>query len=203
MAIGLLSLPKYHANYNDRFYIPRDAPSNIGYNAAERHFPQARLAPELLMIEADHDLRNPTDMLVLDRIAKRVFHSPGVARTQTITRPLGTPIDHSSIPFQIGLQGTMTVQNLKFLKDSVADMRRMTDELQHMINITERIEGLTRQLTDVVHDMDDDAKTMQVNTNELRDHLADFDDTWRPIRSYFYWDAIVLAFLFAGRCALC
>nr|WP_281426109.1 MMPL family transporter [Mycobacterium spongiae] len=188
MAIGLLSLPKYHANYNDRFYIPRDAPSNIGYNAAERHFPQARLAPELLMIGADHDLRNPTDMLVLDRIAKRVFHSPGVARTQTITRPLGTPIDHSSIPFQIGLQGTMTIQNLKLLKDSVADMRRITDELQHMIDITERIDSLMRQLTDVVHDMDADAKTMQVNTNELRDHLADFDDTWRPIRSYFYWE---------------
>jgi putative drug exporter of the RND superfamily len=25
-------------------------------------------------------------------------------------------------------------------------------------------------------------------TNELRDHIADFDDFWRPIRSYFYWE---------------
>ena len=25
-------------------------------------------------------------------------------------------------------------------------------------------------------------------TNELRDHIADFEDFWRPIRSYFYWE---------------
>jgi putative drug exporter of the RND superfamily len=25
-------------------------------------------------------------------------------------------------------------------------------------------------------------------TDELRDHIADFDDFYRPIRSYFYWE---------------
>ena len=29
---------------------------------------------------------------------------------------------------------------------------------------------------------------MEVITNELRDHIADFDDFWRPIRNYFYWE---------------
>ena len=55
--------------------------------------------PELLMIETDHDLRNPADLLVIDRVAKSMFHQPGIGRVQTITRPLGTPIEHSSIPF--------------------------------------------------------------------------------------------------------
>lgn len=68
--IGLLALPKYQTNYNERYYIPSAAPSNIGYLASDRHFPQARMEPEVLMVEADHDLRNPTDMLILDRIAK-------------------------------------------------------------------------------------------------------------------------------------
>ena len=25
-------------------------------------------------------------------------------------------------------------------------------------------------------------------TNELRDHISDFEDFFRPIRSYFYWE---------------
>jgi putative drug exporter of the RND superfamily len=186
--IGLVALPGYQTSYNERQYIPDDTPSNIGYRASDRHFPQARMEPELLMIEADHDLRNPADMLLLDRIAKGVFHVPGIARVQSITRPLGSPIDHSSIPFQISMQSAQTIQNLRYLKDRVADMTTMTDELQHMIEITERMQDLTRQLTEVTHDMDVRAKQMQANTNELRDHIADFEDVWRPIRSYFYWE---------------
>ncbi len=40
-------------------------------------------------------------MMILERVAKAVLHTPGIALVQSITRPLGTPITHSSIPFQI------------------------------------------------------------------------------------------------------
>ena len=56
--IGLLALPGYETSYDARPYMPANAPANVGYAAAERHFSQARLNPELLMIEADHDLRD-------------------------------------------------------------------------------------------------------------------------------------------------
>ena len=29
---------------------------------------------------------------------------------------------------------------------------------------------------------------MVVDINELRDHIADFDDFFRPIRNYLYWE---------------
>ena len=58
--VGLLALPGYKTSYNDRRYLPADASVNVAYTAAERHFSQARLNPELLMIEADHDMRNPS-----------------------------------------------------------------------------------------------------------------------------------------------
>ena len=99
--IGLLALPGYKTSYDARPYLPAPAPANVGYTAAERHFSKARLNPELLMIETDHDMRNPADMLILERVAKAVLHTPGIAMVQSITRPLGTPISHSSIPFQI------------------------------------------------------------------------------------------------------
>ncbi|WP_373141021.1 MMPL/RND family transporter [Mycobacterium marinum] len=186
--IGLLALPKYETNYDERHYIPADAPSNIGYRASDRHFPPARMEPELLMVEADHDLRNPTDMLILDRIARGIFHTPGIARVQGITRPLGSPIEHSSIPFQLNMQSAVTLENLSDLKERVTDLSTLTDQIQRMIDITQRQEYLTRQLTEANHDITAHTRRMEQNTNEFRDQLADFDDTWRPIRNYLHWE---------------
>jgi RND superfamily putative drug exporter len=56
--VGLLALPGYKPGYNDRNYLPADIPANEGYAAADRHFSQARMNPELLLVETDHDVRN-------------------------------------------------------------------------------------------------------------------------------------------------
>ncbi|MGV7255298.1 MMPL/RND family transporter [Mycobacterium kansasii] len=186
--IGLLALPGYRTNYNDRRYIPGDLPTNVGYAAAERHFGAARMNPDMLLVETDHDLRNPSDMLVLDRIAKNIFRVPGIARVQSITRPLGAPIEHSSIPFQIGMQSVSTTENMQFLKDRMADMKKMSDDFGIMVAAMERMMDLMRQLADTTHHMVGDTEQMQATTNEVRDHLADFDDFFRPLRSYFYWE---------------
>jgi RND superfamily putative drug exporter len=186
--IGLLALPGYVTNYNDRYYIPGDTPSNIGYHASDRHFPPARMEPELLMIEADHDLRNPTDMLILDRVAKGVFHLPGIARVQNITRPLGSPIDHSSVPFQVSMQSSTMIENMDFLKARMADLLKTSDELAKVITSTENLYALTQQLADITHDLDGRSHDLVADTNSVRDHLADFDDVFRPLRNYFYWE---------------
>ena len=117
--------------------LPADlGPVNLGHAAADRHFSQARMNPDMLMVEADHDMRNPADMLVLDRVAKNVMRTVGIAMVQDITRPLGIPIQHSSIPFQNSMQSQTTMQNMPFLKDRMADMLKMADQMQVMIDTT-------------------------------------------------------------------
>ncbi|MGH3968524.1 MAG: MMPL family transporter, partial [Mycobacterium sp.] len=91
--VGLVTLPSYRAGYDNRNYLPADIPANVGYTAADRHFSQARMNPDLLLIETDHDMRNPADFLVIDKVAKAVFRTSGIGRVQAITRPLGPPID--------------------------------------------------------------------------------------------------------------
>jgi RND superfamily putative drug exporter len=91
--VGLLTLPGYQPNYNDRNYIPPDLPANAGFAAAERHFSVARMNPELLLIEGDRDLRNAADFLVIDKIAKAVFDVPGIGSVQAITRPSTAAVD--------------------------------------------------------------------------------------------------------------
>ena len=186
--IGLLTLPSYYNNYNDRDYLPADLPANQGYQAADRHFPQSRLNPELLMIETDHDLRNSADMLVIDKVAKNIFRVPGVGRVQAITRPQGTPIEHTSIPFIISMSGATQQLNMSYLQDRMKDMLRMGDEMQVNIDNLERQYAVMQELTGVTHSMVGKTQQMVADTLELRDHIADFDDFFRPMRNYFYWE---------------
>lgn len=183
--IALLGLVGYDPGYDDRDYIPKSLPSNIAYGAAEQHFTAARLDPDILMISADHDLRNPTDMLVLERVAKNIFRVPGIARVQSITRPLGTPLEHGSIPFQVSMQSVPITSNVQFLTRRLADTLKLSDDLGTMIATLQRTYELTRQLADVSHDTAGDLKKLQVTGQEIRDRLADFDDFSRSVRSYF------------------
>ena len=134
-AVGLLGLPAMQTTYDARPYISAEAPANIGYAAAERHFSQGRLNPELLMIESDRDMRNPADMLILERVAKGVLHTPGIALVQSITRPLGTPLKHSSIPFLISSPSAGTAMNLSYQQDRAADLLVQANGIRDTIGI--------------------------------------------------------------------
>jgi len=186
--IGLLALPSYKTSYNDRNYLPADIPANEGYAAADRHFSQARMNPELLLIETDHDVRNSADMIVIDRIAKGIFHIPGIARVQAITRPLGTPIEHTSIPFQISMQSTTQTLNQDYMQASMKDMLGMADQMQTMIDSMGQMMSIMGDLSGTMHDMVDRMHGMVIDIGEMRDHIADFDDFFRPLRNYFYWE---------------
>jgi putative drug exporter of the RND superfamily len=186
--VGMVALPTFKTSYNDRYYLPTSAPSNVGQAAADRHFSQARMNPDMLMVEADHDMRNTADMLVLDKVAKNVIRVVGIAMIQDITRPLGIPIQHSSIPFQNSIQSQTTIQNMAFLKDRMADILKMADEMQVLIDTTERMYKVTQDLANAADDSARTTAETSAITDKLRDHLADFDDFWRPIRSFFYWD---------------
>jgi len=187
--IGLLTLPGYKPSYNDMKYLPSGIPGELGYEIAQRHFPQARMvAPEMLMIEANHDLRNSADFLVLNKLAKSVLAVPGISRVQAITRPQGTPIAHTSIPFMLSMAQASQLQNMGFQQERMKDMLRQADEITKMIDIMQRLYSLVQELVATTHDMVGKTHDIQAITNELRDHISDFEDFWRPIRNYFYWE---------------
>ena len=154
--VGALGLMGFNPRYNDLYYLPQSASSVQAYTAADQHFTQARLNPDLLMIESDHDLRNPTDMLVLDKIAGAIFRVPGIERVQSITRPLGPPIQDGSIPFQLSVQSAPIRDNLNYLKDRIGDIKKITGYLDTLISLLERQYKVTQDLANAA---DDSSKT--------------------------------------------
>lgn len=186
--VGFVSLLTYVPQYNDQKFTPANMPANLAMGVADRHFSQARMNPELLMLQADHDLRDPADMLVIDRVAKNVAHMRGIDRVQTITRPLGSPIEHSSIPFMLGAQNAGTLQSAKFNNDNSAQMLEQADEMSRTIANMERMYTITKEMTETTHSMVGRTHEMMDTTNELRNNISDFEDFFRPLRSYFYWE---------------
>jgi len=186
--IGIVAIPGYKPAYNDRYYLPKDAPVNVGFAAADRHFSQARMNPDILMVEADHDMRNPADMLVLNKISSNVMHTEGIAMVQNITRPLGIPIQHSSIPFQTSIQGQTNNMNLPFQRDQLANQLKTIDETNVSIDILEKQYQLSLEQTKLTQDSAARSQALLETTQELRDNIANFDDQFRPIRNYFYWE---------------
>ncbi len=186
--IGLVAIPGYKPAYNDQYYLPKDAPTNVGFAAADRHFSQARMNPDILMVNSEHDMRNPADMLVLNAVARNVMHTDGIAMVQSITRPLGIPIQHSSIPFQTSVSGQTSNMNLPFQRAQLADQLRTIDSTNASIAILEQQYQLSLQQTALTQDSAEKSRELLGTTEKLRDNIANFDDTFRPMRAYFYWE---------------
>jgi putative drug exporter of the RND superfamily len=187
--IGLIALPTYQPSYSDQRFIPQDIPANVGLAAAGRHFPQSRMSsPDILMVESDHDMRNPSDFLILNKLAKAVFAVPGISDVQAVTRPEGTPLAHTSLPFMLSTQTDSQKLFTPFQKDRMSDMLVQADEMTNTIALMQRMYDIMKQMSEVTHRLTISTHELQATTNELRDHLADFEDFFRPLRSYLYWE---------------
>jgi putative drug exporter of the RND superfamily len=186
--VGLLTLPGYEPSYNDRKYLPADLPANQGFAAAERHFPVARMNPEMLLVETNHDLRNSADFLVIERITKAVTKVPGIGRVQSITRPEGKPLKFSTIPAQMSMSGTFQEMNRSYMQRVMDLMKVQADDMQETVDTMNRMIVLMEEMSATTHSMVGKTNEMAVDIAELRDHISDFDDFFRPVRNYLYWE---------------
>lgn len=191
----IANLASYKVSYNDRDFAPQNVESIRGYAASDRHYPKSQQNVDTLYIQSDHDLRNTTDLITLDRVAKAMFHVPGISMVQGITRPSGRPTEHASLPYAMGSMGTKIGENIGFLKDRVADLDTMVakmgnliDATHQMLAITNRLVDTTKKLSAGTHLSRQAADELVATITEARDHVADFDDVFRPIRNYFYWE---------------
>ena len=186
--VGLLTLPGYHTSYNDRIYLPETIPANVGQAAANRHFSEAKMNPELVMVETDRDLRNPADFLVIDKIAKAMVRVNGIAQVQTITRPDGKPIEHASLAYTMSQSGTGQLLNNDYQQQILANTLKQADDMQVTIDQMTKMQSITLQMADVTRNMAEKFEKTSTDTQEIRNHLADFDDFFRPLRNFFYWE---------------
>ena len=103
--VGLLALPGYKVSYIDRDYIPKSTPANVGYGSRGTAFlpgaDDARDADGRVGSRHAQFGRLPGLGQTGQRTSSVV---EGIARVQSETRPQGTPLEHTSIPFLLSMQ---------------------------------------------------------------------------------------------------
>jgi putative drug exporter of the RND superfamily len=186
--LGAVFVPTYRVNYDDRQYQPASAPANRGFAAADRHFSKSKLFSEMLMVETDHDMRNSADFISLDRVARSLIRLPGVAMVQSITRPMGRPLEHATLPYLFTTQGSGSGQQLPFNKQQNANTDEQAQIQAHTVEVLDRLVTLFQHMSDEMHQTVVTMEDMKRVTERMDEEISNLDDFFRPIRSYMYWE---------------
>jgi transport protein len=186
--LGAIFVPSYHVSYDDRAYQPASGAANQGFTASDRHFPSSKLFTEMMMVESDHDMRNSADFISLDRVAKELVRLPGVAMVQSITRPLGRPLDHANVPYLFTVQGGAAGQQLPFNEHANDNTDEQAKLQADTVATLGKTIDLTQQLADDLHTTVLTLENLQAVTDEVNSDIANLDDFFRPLKSYFYWE---------------
>jgi RND superfamily putative drug exporter len=186
--LGAVFVPTYTQNYDDRQYQPLSASAKKGFAAADRHFPPSKLFSEMLMVETDHDMRNSADFISLDRVNKALIRLPGVAMVQSITRPLGRPLEHATIPYLFTTQGSGNGQQLPFNREQNMNTDQQADIQAHSVAVLRKEIGFFQKVSDEIHNTVLTVEDLQHVADDINEEVSNLDDFFRPIKSYFYWD---------------
>jgi putative drug exporter of the RND superfamily len=186
--MGAIFVPSYAVSYDDRAYQPADGAANSGFTASDRHFPSSKLFTEMMMIESDHDMRNSADFISLDRVAKELIRLPGVAMVQSITRPLGRPLDHANVPYLFTVQGGAAGQQLPFNEHQNSNTDDQAKIQADTVATLSKTIDLTQKLADDLNTTVLTLENLQQVTDEVNEDISNLDDTFRPLKAYFYWE---------------
>jgi RND superfamily putative drug exporter len=186
--VGAIFVPSYQQNYDDRQYQPADAPANLGFQAADRHFPKSKLFSEMLMIETDHDMRNSADFISLDRVARALIRLPGVAMVQSITRPMGRALERAKIPYLFTTQGSGSGQQLPFSRQQNANTNQQALINADSVAVLRKEIVFFQQMSDETHKTVLTIEDLQKVTDQMNSEISNLDDFFRPVKSYFYWE---------------
>jgi RND superfamily putative drug exporter len=86
------------------------------------------------------------------------------------------------------MQGTTQTMNQKYMQDRMADMLVQADEMQVTVDTMTKMIALMEQMRTTMNSMVGKMHGMVDDIKELRDNISDFDDFFRPIRNYLYWE---------------
>jgi RND superfamily putative drug exporter len=86
------------------------------------------------------------------------------------------------------MSGTFQEMNRDYMQRTMNDMLTQADEMQKTVDTMGRMITLMEQMSATTQNMVGKMNGMAVDVAELRDHISDFDDFFRPVRNYLYWE---------------
>lgn len=126
---------------------PASTDSSRGYQAVRDGFPDNRLLPEIVSIQADRDLRTPAGLITIERVTRKVLEVRGVRTVQSASRPAGTSVRQGTLTYQAGQIG----EQLDSTAQSAINGMNSVDTVAATIGrLDASLDGMQRGLTGAV-----------------------------------------------------
>ncbi|HWF71109.1 MAG TPA: RND family transporter [Mycobacterium sp.] len=177
--ILILPLIGMRTGWNEPAATPAGTESNLGYVAMDRHFPANRLLPDVVTVQADHDLRNPAGLIAVERITRQIMAIPGVRMVQSASRPAGTVPEEATLSNQAGVLGQQfggdtdgLVQRLRRIGDLDATLSQMTAAVDQLSRGMQGSASGLREVGSGADDMRAGIDGLHRNVDEVSGYLA-------------------------------
>ncbi|OBH62905.1 RND family transporter [Mycobacterium sp. E2479] len=179
-----LPLVGMRVGFNEPAATPSSADSNRGYASADRHFAANALLPDVIAIQADHDLRNPAGLIAIERITRHIMAVPGVRAVQSASRPDGKVPEQATLSYQAGVLGRQFGETM----DSLTQRLKRVSELDSALAQTQAaVDGLGSGLrggSAGLADMSGAAQEMRAGMDGLQQNVTTVSGYLDPLRDF-------------------
>jgi RND superfamily putative drug exporter len=129
-----LAAPTYWlaTGFDEREVQPASTPSNQGYDAIARHYEPSELTPDVILIAADHDLRNSADFAALNSVGRSIQRVHGVSEVRSPTQPEGKVIPEFTLSGQDRLLADKLTSAIQGLSESQPKLRELEEGTQRL-----------------------------------------------------------------------
>lgn len=182
----LIALPlvSMRVGFNEPAATPSSTDSNRGYASADRHFAANALLPDVVAVQAEHDLRNPAGLIAIERITRHIMAVPGVRAVQSASRPDGKVPEQATLSYQAGVLGRQFGDTM----DSLTQRLKRVSELDSALAQTQlAVDGLGTGLrggSAGLADMSGAAEDMRAGMDGLQRNVTTVSGYLDPLRDF-------------------
>lgn len=181
LAVPLVGM---QTGWNEPSATPADIESNRGYAAMDRHFEANQLLPDMVTVEADHDLRNPAGLIAVERISRALMAIPGVRSVQSASRPAGAVPDEATLSHQSGLLGEQLGAGIDSLADRLSRVVDLDAVLSQVSSAMDQLGSGLAGGTSGLREIDSAAADMQSGMDGLRRNVDTMSGNLDPLRGF-------------------
>ena len=101
---------------------------------------------------------------------------------------MGRALEHATLPYLFTTQGSGNGQQLPFNRQQNANTDKQAEITADTVTVLRKEIVLFQNMSDELHKTVVTVEDLQKVTDEMNSEISNFDDFWRPIKAYFYWE---------------
>lgn len=182
--ILLIALPGVPIGWDEAAATPAGAESNRGYQAVDDHFPPNQLLPDVVTLETDHDLRNPTGLTAIERFTAAIMGISGVRMVQSASHPAGMVSKQAALTASAGNIGDRLDEFSDELTARQETFTNLDAAVGSMLTALDLLRTSMQQGPYGIGQASLAVRLMQAAIVKIRDRASDLVDIFDPLRSF-------------------